>query len=99
MNKPEKQVMTFESFNKMLMKLYGNVDYHEQDFINPTMWFAIYIAGEADADNTVNGIMAYYDTVEMSMMFNTDFLDAMCALRMKLQLVDEFTITDAYRLN
>tara|TARA_R110002020_G_scaffold12438_4_gene45716 strand:+ start:2206 stop:2502 length:297 start_codon:yes stop_codon:yes gene_type:complete len=98
MKKPEKQVLSFSGFEKMLQDLYQDA-YYELDFINPVLWYAIYIAAEADADNTVNGVMAYYDTVEMMMMFNTTFLDAMVMLRGKLTMLDEFAIKDSYRLN
>jgi len=97
MKKPEKLVMTFEAFDNMLQDLY-EIEYRH-DYINPPVYYLAYISAEADADNTVNGIMAFYDTVETGLMFDTDFLDCMVQLQRRLQVLDDFGIKEKYRLN
>ena len=98
MKTPEKQVLSFEAFDDMLKDLYGD-GYFMYDFVSPALWYAIYIAAEADADNTVNGTMAYYDTVQSFIMFDECFMDSMVMYRNKLRALDLFAIKDSYRLN
>jgi len=99
MKKPEKQVLTFKAFNDMLCNLYGDVMYATEDFINPALYYATYISAEADANNTVNGILAYYDELSLVVTLDEDFIIAMVKLRDKLTMLDEFAIKDGYRLN